>query len=277
MMRLPTVRPAAAFFAACLLPAVAVAVEVRFETNDAHVRDLPVAGVRLLVAAEPGGEALVTGETDDEGVAVLDLEPGTYWVSYVRGGYVPIGDSETEIRGTGQIITTTLSMLLEAEGGDAHRRVRIILNWGSAPSNVQDADSHVACVCGQSDRHVYFAAMRHESRGHVVELDVDDRDWGGPETLTLSDPAPGSYDYWVHQYSSDEDPLGLSDVVVRVFFDDALEKEIRIPSDVGVRHWWPFKELVVAQDLTPSVVPFSAAELAAGADRRSSTRCAWRA
>ena len=25
-----------------------------------------------------------------------DLAPGTYWISYVRSGYVPIGDSETE-------------------------------------------------------------------------------------------------------------------------------------------------------------------------------------
>lgn len=78
------------------------AVQVRFEINDAHVRGTQVAGVRVLAAAAPGAEPVASAETDRAGVAVLELDPATYWVSYLRRGYVSVLDSETEIRGDGQ-------------------------------------------------------------------------------------------------------------------------------------------------------------------------------
>lgn len=262
--------PRAGTLAGLALPLLAAAVgaaEVRFEVNDAQVKDRPVAGVRILVAAAPGGDPVATAETDAGGVATVELAPGTYWVSYARSGYVPIGDSETAIRGGGQVVTTTLSMLLEAEGGGAERRVRVVLNWGSEPSDVRDADAHAYCSCGAAGEHVYFAAMRHEGAGHVLALDVDDRDWGGPETVTLSDPPPGAYRYWVHQYSRDEDTLGASDVVVRVLFDDAMAGEFRVPPDLAERTWRPFREIAVGPDGRPELVRFAAGELTAGADR----------
>lgn len=242
------------------------AAEVVFLVNDAHVKDQPVEDARILVAAEPGADPIEMSRTDEEGRALLELEPGRYWISYVRTGYVPIGDSETEIRSAGQVVTTTMSMLLEAEGGAARRRVRIVLNWGSDESQVRDADAHVYCVCDAADRHVYFAAMRHERLGHVVELDVDDRDWGGPETVTLSDPEPGEYEFWVHQYSQDDDTLGASDVVVRVFFDDRQAGEFRIPPDLTQRTWKPFRAVTVGADLVPRLERFTDQELEAHAD-----------
>lgn len=248
---------------AALAPFPLAAAGVRFEVNDAHVKDKAVPGVTLLIATAPGTDAALTARTDEDGIADVDLAPGTYWVSYVRSGYVPIGDSETEIRADGQVVTTTMSMLLEAEGGTARRRIRIVLNWGSRPTQVRDADAHAYCVCGSSDAHVYFADMRHENLGHVVELDVDDREWGGPETVTLSDPEPGSYPYWVHQYSRDEETLGQSDVVVRVFLDNTMAGEFRIPPELAQRTWKPFREIAVGPDLIPELIRWSAEELAA--------------
>ncbi len=242
------------------------AAQVRFEINDAHVRGKRVAGVRVQAAAAAGEQPIASAETDQEGVAVLELEPATYWVSYLRSGYIPIRDSETEIRADGQLITTTLSMLLEAESTGPMRRVRLVLNWGSDSDDVRDADGHATCACGEMDAHVYYGAMRHEYVGHTLELDVDDTDWGGPETVTFSDPPPGTYSYLVHQYSQDRDGLGQSDLVVRVFFDDQLAAEIRAPQSAQ-RYWRPFKELVVGSDLIPRLVRFDADELADGADR----------
>lgn len=249
-----------------LLASVLPAAQVRFEINDAHVKGKRVAGVRVLAAAAVGEEAVASGETDEAGVAILDLEPATYWISYLRRGYVPIRASETEIRADGQVITTTLSMLLEAESSAPGRRVRMVLNWGSDSDDARDVDGHATCACGQKDAHVYYSAMRHEYAGHVLELDVDDMDWGGPETITFTDPPPGSYSYLVHQYSQDRDTLGESDLVVRVFFDDRLAAEIRGPESVE-RYWRPFKEVVVGPDLVPRLVLFDADELAGGADR----------
>jgi hypothetical protein len=249
-----------------LLASVLPAAQVRFEINDAHVKGKRVAGVRVLAAAAVGEEPVASAETDEAGVAILDLEPATYWISYLRPGYVPIRASETEIRQDGQVITTTLSMLLEAESGASGRRVRIVLNWGSDSDDARDVDGHATCACGQQDAHVYYSAMRHEYERHALELDVDDMEWGGPETITLTDPPPGAYSYLVHQYSQDRDSLGQSDLVVRVFFDDHLAAEIRGPESAE-RYWRPFKQLVVDSDLAPRLVSFDADELAEGADR----------
>jgi hypothetical protein len=259
-------RAGTAALALGLVASALPAAQVRFQINDAHVRGKRVAGVQVLAAAVAGGEPAASAETDQAGVAILELEPATYWVSYLRRGYVPIRDSETEIRGDGQVITTTLSMLLEAESGGPVRRVRLVLNWGSDSDDARDVDGHATCTCGQTDAHVYYGAKRHEYEEHALELDVDDMDWGGPETITFSDPPPGTYSYLVHQYSQDRDDLGRSDLVVRVFFDDYLAAEIRGPQSIE-RYWRPFKQLIIGPDLTPRLVRFDAGELAGGANR----------
>ena len=120
--RRPWRRAAGAGLVLGLLASVLPAAQVRFEINDAHVKDKRVAGVRVLAAAAVGEEPVASGETDQAGVAILDLEPATYWITYLRRGYVPIRESETEIREDGQVITTTLSMLLEAESSAPGRQ-----------------------------------------------------------------------------------------------------------------------------------------------------------
>ena len=259
----------AAALAGSTLPAAAQeGHRVTFVVNDATVKDKVLPGVRVLVARAAGEEPVLSGETDPSGRFECHLAPGTYAVSYVLPGYVPIPDSLTAITVDGQVITTTLSMMLEAEGAaPGERRVRIILNWGSESSQVRDADSHLLCPCGEPSAHVYYAAKEHAGSGHSVDLDVDDTDWGGPETVTLHDPPPGDYRYWVYDYSGDTATLGQSEVVVRVLVGDELTAELRAPASAGQRAWWPFKTLAVGADLIPRLVPFSDDELAAGADR----------
>jgi len=242
--------------------------QVTFVVNDATVKDRVLPGVRVLIARGAGEEPTISGVTDANGRFECALAPGPYAVSYVLPGYVPIPDSPTTITGDGQVVTTTLSQMLEAEGAaPGERRVRIILNWGSNASQVQDADSHLLCPCGEATAHVYYAAKEHVGSGHAVDLDVDDTDWGGPETVTLHDPLPGNYRYWVYDYSGSGATLGASDVVVRVLANDDLLAELRPPSDVADRVWLPFKMLAVGADLVPHLVPFTSDELAAGADR----------
>jgi hypothetical protein len=173
-------------------PAAPPAVSVRFELNDAQVKGRALEGVAISVAPAAGGAAVASGRTGSDGRWTARLSPGTYPVSYRLDGYVPYTSGATEIREDGQLVTVSLSRLLEAtESGG--REVRIILNWGSRPDQVRDADSHLACPCGASDRHVYYQARVHQAAEHRVELDVDDTDWGGPETITLTRPAPGHF------------------------------------------------------------------------------------
>ncbi len=198
---------------------------VRFELNDAQVKGRALAGVQVRASAA-GGE-VASGVTGSDGRWTAQLAPGSYQVSYRLQGYVPYTSGETEIREDGQLVTVSLSRLLEAtESG--RRDVRIILNWGSRPDQVRDADSHVACPCGAEDRHVFYQHRKHAAGDHKVELDVDDTDWGGPETITLTHPAPGSYLYWVRDYSGPPATLGLSDVVVRVVIGAEEAGEFRV-------------------------------------------------
>jgi len=155
-------------------------------------------------------------------------------------------------------------MLLESTGQSGQKRIQIVLNWGSAQSQVKDADSHLACPC--SNEHVYFGNKTHsaDEPRHEVSLDVDDMDWGGPETITVLEPPPGSYVYWVHNYSGNP-TLGESGVVVRVILDDVLAGEYPVPPGWSRDDWRPFREIAVGADKSAQIVPFSGDELAGDA------------
>ncbi len=106
----------------------------------------------------------------------------------------------------------------------------------------------------------------HEAAEHKVELDVDDTDWGGPETITLTRPVPGTYLYWVHDYSGPPATLGASDVVVRVVIGAEEAGEFRIFKGITKRAWRPFKAIEVGPDGRPTLVRFTQDEIAEAAD-----------
>ena len=154
-------------------------IRVTFQLNDALLKDQVLAGAKVQLTRE-GDDSRTEGVTDTAGRVELEVQPGSYRVSYSLEGYVPIEASLTELRSAGQLVTTTLSMNLESEGlAPDTQRIKLILNWGSDQANhVADADSHLACPCAQAG-HVYFAAKTHSFLDHQVSLDVDDMDWGG--------------------------------------------------------------------------------------------------
>ena len=246
-------------------PATPPPVSVRFELNDAQVKGRALEGVAISVSPVAVGGDVASGRTAAGGRWTARLPAGTYEVSYRLEGYVPYTSGATEIRDEGQLVTVSLSRLLEATESRG-REVRIILNWGSRPDQVRDADSHLACPCGASDRHVYYQARVHEAAGHKVELDVDDTDWGGPETITLTRPVPGTYLYWVHDYSGPPATLGASDVVVRVVIGSQEAGEFRVFRGVTRRAWRPFKAIEVSAEGIPSLVRFTEDEIAEAAD-----------
>jgi hypothetical protein len=246
-------------------PVAATALTVRFEVNDAQVKGKLLEGAQLSVRSASGAAVIATGATDKDGRWSTRLAPGSYEIAYRLAGYVPYTSSATEIRKEGQLVTVSLTRLLEATGTSA-REVRIVLNWGSDSSQVRDADSHLVCTCGANDRHVLYNSRRHEGPGHSAVLDVDDTDWGGPETITITDPVPGSYLYWVHDYSGPPATLGASDVVVRVVIGTEQAGEFRAFKGVTRRAWRPFKAIEVGTDGRPAVVRFTEDEIAEGAD-----------
>jgi len=238
---------------------------VRFEVNDALVKDHVLPGVSVKLQRVGGGGPIAAGQTGADGRFTTRVRPGSYEVSYRLGGYVPYTSEATEIREEGQLVTVSLPRQVEATQATA-RDVRIILNWGSRKDQVRDADSHLVCACPAPDHHVFYKHRRHRGVGHVVELDVDDTDWGGPETITLTTPVNGVYTYWVHDYSGPPALLGASDLVVRVLIGSEPAGEFRVFKGLTARDWRPFKAIRVAGEGGPTLVRWTEDEIAGGKD-----------
>jgi hypothetical protein len=252
-------------FAPAAAQPAAEALEVRFELNDAQVKDRRLPGVSVRVLRPGAADAFASGVTGADGRFTARLAPGTYQVSYSLAGYVPYTSGATEIAGDSQLVTVSLSRMLE-ETEAAARDVRIVLNWGSGSEQVKDADSHLACGCGASDRHVYFRSRSHKGAGHAAELDVDDTDWGGPETVTLTRPAAGAHVYWVHDYSGPPARFGTSELVVRVLVGSRQVGEFRVPKGLTRRLWRPFKAIEASGAGAPVLLRWSEDEIAEGRD-----------
>ena len=248
-------------------PSNAEAVTVTFQLNDAMVKDKALPGVRVGARRADVATYQATGQSGADGKVQLSLPPGKYLVTYLKEGYIPVRDSAALVTRQGQVITTTLSMMLEAAGQGGKRRVQIVLNWGNENEQVKDADAHLARQDLKPRLHVYWKRKLHPGTEVSAELDVDDTDWGGPETVTLLDPPQGQYTYWVHNYSGEPALLGASQVKVRVLFGDHVAGEFAVPETVYSRYWRPFKVLSVDAMLEPRLVPFSKEELASGLDR----------
>ena len=94
--------------------------------------------------------------------------------------------------------------------------LRISLSWGPSPS---DLDSHFV----GDGFHVYYGdETAFDDDGKLlVDLDRDDTDSFGPEIITLHERKPGTYYYYVHDFTDGDDAyagqLGSSGAVVRVY------------------------------------------------------------
>jgi hypothetical protein len=120
-------------------------------------------------------------------------------------------------------MTYAMSSVMENLDG-----LRIVLNWGSRP---EDLDSHIV----YPNNHIYF-----ENRmGDRSDLDVDDTDSYGPETITIEDKFDGQrYVYAVHDYTNRDfrssDRLGKSRAQVMVYIGSTLIKTYYVdPSQKG--------------------------------------------
>lgn len=113
--------------------------------------------------------------------------------------------------------------------------MRIVLNWGKYPA---DLDSHLTFP----GNHIFF--QRQE--GSLANLDVDDTDSYGPETITIENKKFGAtYHYFVHDYSNKNAPdsfqLSESGAKVFVYVGQSLVKTYYIPKNKKGNVWNLFK------------------------------------
>ncbi|HBA9568634.1 TPA: tetratricopeptide repeat protein [Escherichia coli] len=113
--------------------------------------------------------------------------------------------------------------------------MRVVLSWGGKPF---DLDSHLIFPGG----HIYFDSKE----GTDANLDVDDTDSYGPETVTISKKHFGeSYIYAVQDYSNKGLPnsnyLSASKAKVFVYVGSSLVRSYSVPAGKRGNIWTVFK------------------------------------
>lgn len=174
---------------------------------DAQTGD-PLADVLVTLT---GTEHTATTATDGK-FALNNVAAGEQPLSLTLDGYVT--GSTTALVVADQTVDVSVGLVKQAEVGA--EVVALVLTWGTEPTQPKDLDLHLSGPDGAGGRfHIYYNSMT--SVEHAF-LDLDDVEWGGPETITIrrasgGDFVAGEYHVWVHNYSTTPEFTGSGAVV----------------------------------------------------------------
>lgn len=175
------------------------------------------------------GDIVLTEYTDVDGSYTAELEENTYTVCAELENY-QTEYFEVEVTKGNTTSDQNLTMSSILASGEA----RIVLEWGETP---EDLDAHLTGNVGGDSFHVSF---RNMSFGDIVNLDVDDRNGFGPETITISDISRGTFTYSVVDYINQgmgfsSSALGNSGATVKVYIaGDDQPRIYEVPVGAGV-------------------------------------------
>jgi len=202
----------------------ALAANVDVQILSATVKDKKIENATLIL--QKNGEQSVTGITNAQGQASLHAtfaDSADTLLIVKTPGY-----SNLVVKCPCAGMTYAVSPVMTNLDG-----MRIVLNWGAAP---EDLDSHIV----YPGNHVYFQEMT----GADAQLDVDDTDSYGPETITLSRKHDGErYVYAVHDYTHSDNPgayLSKSGAKVFVYVGQTLIRTYYVPANQIGNLWTVF-------------------------------------
>ncbi|WP_167527983.1 Ig-like domain-containing protein [Desulfosarcina alkanivorans] len=172
----------------------------------------------------PGVTVFLHGEENgNRGAAINQTDSDEYggfvFTGVNPGVYVLVADQQGYIEGQRRVVLAPDEILV-------HRDVvlspvlnpgefRVVLTWGEHP---MDLEAHLTAPNADGCRHHCFYWNRSISG---ASLDVDDRESFGPETITISQMDPGTYRFYVHDFtnrnSAASTALANSDATVSVF------------------------------------------------------------
>lgn len=190
------------------------------------------------------GEKVIT---DANGNFDITLPIGQYTLEISKDGYV-IGYYNVVSRSDDGVQRMYYVLTPIMKDGE----YRIILTWNSTP---RDLDSHLTYYesgATTSSMHVYYSNKRGKVNGiEVAELDLDDTNGYGPETVTLTVNATildnnAYFRYSVHDYTnrgsgSTSKALSYSGAVVRVYGNNELLETYNVPTNRIGNVWQVFK------------------------------------
>lgn len=217
-------------FAATLLlgsaALLAQAEQLPIEVLSAVIKDQKIADAEVLV--QKNGAQSVVGKTDAQGrisLTTVFTDDADSLLIIKKPGYSNLV-AKCPCKG----MTYAISPVMENLDG-----MRVVLSWGATPS---DLDSHIV----YPENHIFF----QEKQGLDADLDVDDTNSYGPETITLQKKHFGeTYVYAVHDYSNGSDPsasaLSASQAKVFVYIGQSLVRTYYVPTNKVGNLWTVFR------------------------------------
>ncbi|EPJ4739648.1 tetratricopeptide repeat protein [Klebsiella pneumoniae] len=196
------------------------------EVLSAVVKDQKIPGAQVVI--QRNGEQSISSLSDDSGNAQIGNNASDTNDSLIiikKSGYSTLV-AKCPCSGMSYALSPTM------KGLDS---MRVVLGWGSSPT---DLDSHMV----YPGNHIFF----NHKLGDNGNLDVDDTDSFGPETITLTRRENGKpYIYAVHDFSDKHEPetnnLSRSDAKVFVYIGDSLVRTYYVPKDQSGNLWTVFK------------------------------------
>lgn len=217
---------AIAFLLFASTAALAQAEQLPIEVLSAVVKDQRIADAEVLL--QKNGAQTVVGKTNAQGQVSLTsafADDAASLLIIKKAGYSNLV-AKCPCKG----MTYAISPVMQSLDG-----MRVVLSWGQAPA---DLDSHVA----YPGNHVFFG----EKLGEQANLDVDDTDSYGPETITLQKKRFGeTYVYAVHDFINSTNPsasaLGASQAKVFVYVGQSLVRTYYVPQGQRGNLWTVFR------------------------------------
>jgi hypothetical protein len=226
----------------------------------------PVAGARLTSdGINYSGNASAT--TDAQGVALVPMKRGAQAIiSATSGTRLSNTVTISAAQSAGDFTLSPCLVLAAPNSGMA-----IKLTWGAAPS---DLDSH---LMGPNSTHVDFTNLGSLTAAPFARLDVDDVTSFGPEVVTITRLARGTYRYFVHNFSQTFSP-GMTGSPARVEVRFGANTQIHAPpAGEGANLYWHVFDFTVAADCSVIITPanvWSAAEPANPSGTATGEYCA---
>jgi len=201
----------------------AYAADVSIDILSATVKDKRIEGAS--VTLQRNGAQSVSGITNTSGSISL----GTSFADN-KDALLIVKNSNLVVKCPCAGMTYAISPVMTNLDG-----MRVVLSWGEKPF---DLDSHLIFPGG----HIYFDSKE----GTDANLDVDDTDSYGPETVTISKKHFGeSYIYAVQDYSNKGLPnsnyLSASKAKVFVYVGSSLVRSYSVPAGKRGNIWTVFK------------------------------------
>ncbi len=214
--------------------------------NSQNGSGLADASLGLYFTGSVAGDTLpdIFVKTDASGNFEADSIPfGEFKGLVKKSGYFPRDLSNVQI--FNESLTNLPNEILVKSPGVGE--FRIVLSWGQSPL---DLDAHLTGPTSNGSQNRFHLYYSNRNTGDC-NLDVDDTQSFGPETVTITDIKQGQYRYSIHNYTDQSNMGGAgiqnSPAIVELYNSTGLLQRLTAPSfSSGSGNTWRVFEINVA-------------------------------